>query len=83
MLDVYEVDVRSLDEYPLSDRNGSYGGTNLKSLMTLGALYVDIQEAFQKLIDIITVDSLLVLPMAIFIKETSADVYFFRKKRII
>ena len=33
-------------------------GTQLKSLMTLGALYCELEEALQKSIDLITVSSL-------------------------
>ena len=33
-------------------------GTNLKSLMTLGALYCEIEETFHKSIDLITVSSI-------------------------
>lgn len=34
-------------------------GTELTSLLRLGALYCDLQEAFQKQIDIITVNSIM------------------------
>ena len=33
-------------------------GTELKSLLTLGALYTELEEAFQKPIDLITLNSL-------------------------